>query len=42
MSHFRQLLARFAPNALRGPLNEEARQRAGFTAEELAPLEPAV
>ena len=42
VSHFRQLLARFAPNALRGPLNEEARQRAGFTAEELAPLEPAV
>ena len=41
VAHFRELLARFAPNALRGPLNEEARIRAGFVAEELLPLEPA-
>jgi len=41
VAHFRELLARFAPNALRGPLNEEARLRAGFVAEELLPLESA-
>jgi len=38
VSHFRGLLAEFAPNALRGQLNLHARHRAGFVADELQPL----